>query len=222
MQKSENISKKDCEIKLGFYSLDYHDIETLLFSKSITIQETQKVQKLLESTTDLTKLSDSELRKMLGLCTYKSDWERFFGKKEFSQDFQKDLNDIRVFRNNVAHCKFMSRSQYEKCLRILKKTIKSLDKAINITENQDFIDKNIELLNESLKSLEKTFINLYKSLEPLKNLSTKINEDMLPRISEIVSKVEFPKLDFSNAILPEVELSKYNIENHFSNNEDND
>jgi len=236
IQKAENISRKDCKIKLGFYSLDYHDIETLLFSKSITIQEKQKLQNFLENNHDLTKLSDSEIRKAFDLCTYKSDWERFFGNKEFNENFQIVFNDIRIFRNNIAHCKFISTSQYEKCLEILKTTNKSLDKAIEITENQDFINRNIELQHESFqrfaKTIRETFLNLYKPFfddtnlltEPLRELSTKMNEivkpitEMLPKISDMVPKVELPKIDLPNTVLPEMELSKFNMVNYFSDN----
>lgn len=234
-QKTENISKKDCYIKLGFYSLDYHDIETLLFSKSITPQETKKVQDFLNENEDLSKLSDSEIRKAFELCNYKSDWERFFGDKKIEDDFQIIFNDIRVFRNNIAHCKFISETQYKNCLEILEKTNKSLDMAIKITEEKDFIYKNIELQQESFERLAKTMRETVKPIleninlitQPLKEFSEKLNEivnpisKMIPNIVNVIPKVEMPNFDLPNIVLPEIELPKFDLPNYF-NNEIND
>ena len=226
--KDDNIPKQDCYIKLGFYSLDYSDIDKLLFTKSTTLKEEQKLQKFLSKNQDLTKLSDSEIREAFKLCSNKTDWERFFGDKNFDDDFQQILNDIRNFRNNIAHCKFISKEQYENCIDILKKTTKSLDVAIKITEEKDFINKNLELQHESFERLAKTMretvLNIYKPLmenidaitQPMRNLSEKLNEIVKPITSMIPN--------IPNIVLPEIELSKFNIPNYFDlmNVEEND
>lgn len=217
--KDGNIPKQDCYIKLGFYSLDYSDIDKLLFTKSITLKEEQKLQEFLSENEDLTKLNDSEIREAFKLCGNKTDWERFFGDKNFDDNFQQILNDIRNFRNNIAHCKFISKEQYENCIDILKKTIKSLDVAIKITEEKDFINKNLKLQHESFERLAKTMretvLNIYKPLmenietitQPMRNLSEKL--------SEIVNPITSMIPNIPNIVLPEIELSKFNIPNYF-------
>lgn len=120
---------------------------------------------------------------------------------------------------------------WKKFRNFKNKTNKSLDKAIEITENQDFINRNIELQHESFerfaKTIKETFLNLYNPFfddinlltEPLRELSTKMNEivkpitEMLPKISDMIPKVELP-----NTVLPEMELSKFNMVNYFSDN----
>lgn len=219
ISKYDNIPKQDCYIKLGFYSLDYSDIDKLLFTKSTTLKEEQKLEKFLSKNQDLTKLSDSEIREAFKLCSNKTDWERFFGDKNFDDNFQQILNDIRNFRNNIAHCKFISKEQYENCIDILKKTTKSLDVAIKITEEKDFINKNFELQHESFERLAKTMcetvLNIYKPLmentdaitQPMRNLSEKLNEIVKPITSMIPN--------IPNIVLPEIELPKFNIPNYF-------
>lgn len=216
-------SKQDCYIKLGFYSLDYSDIDKLLFTKSVTEKEEQKLQNFLIENKDLTKLSDYEIRQTFRLCISKTDWERFFGDKNFDDNFQQTLNDIRNFRNNIAHCKFISKEQYENCIKILKKTTKSLDFAIKITEEKDFINKNLELQHESFERLAKTMCevvaNIYKPIleninsitQPMKNLSEKLSQIVNPITSAI-----------PNIVLPEIELPKFNIPTYFDliNNEE--
>lgn len=216
-------SKQDCYIKLGFYSLDYSDIDKLLFTKSVTEKEEQKLQSFLIENKDLTKLSDYEIRQTFRLCISKTDWERFFGDKNFDDNFQQTLNDIRNFRNNIAHCKFISKEQYENCIKILKKTTKSLDFAIKITEEKDFINKNLELQHESFERLAKTMrevvANIYKPIleninsitQPMKNLSEKLSQIVNPITSAI-----------PNIVLPEIELPKFNIPTYFDliNNEE--
>ena len=204
--KDESISKQDCYIKLGFYSLDYNDIDKLLFTKTITKNEEQKIQTFLTENEDLTKLSDSKIREAFILCSNKTDWERFFGNKKFNVNFQQVLNDIRNFRNNIAHCKFISKTQYINCKNILKETIKSLNVAIKITEEQDFINKNIELQNESFDRLTKIMqeivsntLDISTLIQPLQNLKETINP-----FKSLISNTP-------NIVLPEIELPKYNI-----------
>ena len=64
-----------------FYSFEYHDIQKLLFTQSWTSSDETEKNKFLETHTDLSKLSDEELRNAFSKYTPKSDWERFFNSK---------------------------------------------------------------------------------------------------------------------------------------------
>lgn len=219
--KEENIPKDDCYIKLGFYSLDYSDIDKLLFTKSITDAESMKLKKFLEDNDDLSKLNDAKIRETFNLCVYRTDWERFFDDKKFDDDFQKTLNDIRNFRNNIAHCKFISKIQYQSCIQILKKSIKSLDMAIKITEEKDFINKSIELQHESFNRLanmmRETIFNAYKPMLENVNAITQPMKELSQKLSEIVKPISSMIANMPNIVLPEIELPKFNIPNYFEN-----
>ena len=196
-KKNRKISEDDRYIKLGFYSLDYNDINTLLFTKSITKRDEEKLNSFLNDTDDLSKLSDEELRKKFNILRAKTDWERFFGDKKIDDNFQSTFDEIRNFRNNIAHCKFIDKQQYEECIDLLKKINKSLDKAILITEHKDFIEKNIELENQAFMKLTNLMINIIsdiykpildnidKTITPLTTLSDKISSMVVPSFPEI-------------------------------------
>lgn len=217
---SDNISTNDCLTKYGFYSLDYSDIDKLLFTKYISPKENDKIQEFLNDNKDLSKLDDKVLRKQFELSKPRNDWERFFGNKKIDDNFQQILDDIRGFRNNITHCKFISEEQYSKCLKLLKQNTKSLDIAISITEEKDFFNKNLELQQESFYRMSKMISEIvtktYKPLmdnielitQPMRELSEKISPTVNP-LSSIVPNIP-------SIVLPEIELSKFNIPNYFN------
>ena len=110
---NDNVSVNDGLIKYWFYSLDYSDIDKLLFTKYISSEDESKVQEFLTNNKDLTKIDDNELRKKFGLLKPRTDWERFFKNKKIDDNFQEILDKIRIFRNNIDHCKFVGKRQYD-------------------------------------------------------------------------------------------------------------
>lgn len=223
--KEENVSKEDSYIKLAFYSLDYSDIDKLLFTKSIQNTEIVKLQEFLNENDDLTKLSDEELRKTFNLCSYKNDWERFFDNKKFDDDFHETLNHIRNFRNSIAHCKFINKNQYENCILILKKSIKSLDEAIKVTEEQDFINKNVELQHDSFarlaKTMRKSIMNIYSTIIENIDAMTQPLNDLSQRLTKILKPITSMVSELPNVVIPEIDLPEINIPNYFEEVEEN-
>lgn len=220
--KNEDIANQDRYIKLAFYSLDYSDIDKLLFTKSVTQEEIKKMDDFLNDNNDLSQLSDKKLRKAFKLCNPKTDWERFFGNKKIDENFQKILDDIRKFRNSIAHCKLISKNQYDNCLKLLKHNIESLNIAISITEETDFMLKNIELHQEALERISniinETILKTYKPLMDGIEQATKPMRELSERMSKIVYPISNT---LSKIVLPEAELSKYNIPNYFNSNDKN-
>lgn len=215
-----NVSVEDCFIKYGFYSLEYSDVDKLLFTKYISSDDETKLEEFLKNNKDLTKLSDSELRKKFKLSKPKNAWERFFNNKKMDDNFQTTFNLIRIFRNNIDHCKFISKKQYDECIKLLKQEIKSLDTAISTTEQKDFLNRNIKLsyeyINKISEIINEFIMNSYKPLmdnielinQPMKEINEKIKLIVNP-VSSIISNM-------TSSVLPEVELLKYNIPNYFN------
>lgn len=133
-----------------FYSLEYGDIETMLFTPGWTRLEEEEHAKLLEENLDLTNLSCEELRKAIALIRPRSDWERFFSDKISVSSIEKDINQLRIFRNSVAHVKFFSRDDYTECSKLIKSLNTAILDAIKITEETDFAEKNREALYNSV------------------------------------------------------------------------
>lgn len=216
-----NVSVEDCLIKYGFYSLEYSDVDKLLFTKYISPDDESKLEEFLNINKDLTKLSDEELRKKFELSKPKNAWERFFNNKKMGDNFQEIFNLIRVFRNNIDHCKFISKKQYDECTKLLKQEIKSLDTAISITKEKDFFNRNIELSLESINRISKMVSEIvmssYKPLMDSIELMTQPMKKLSEKMKSIVNPMSSILSNTPSMVLPEVELLKYNIPNYFSN-----
>lgn len=223
---NDNVSNNDCLTKYGFYSLDYSDIDKLLFTKYVSTKDNDEIQKFLNNNKDLSKLDDKELRKKFELLKPQNDWERFFGNKKIDDNFQQILDDIRGFRNNIAHCKFISKDQYNKCLKLLKQNIKSIDVAISVTEEKDFFNKNLELQQESFDRMSKMISEIVtKSYKPLMDnieLITQPMRELSEKMSSMVNPLSSIVSNIPSIVLPEIELPKFNIPNYFNDIETKD
>ena len=133
-----------------FYSLEYGDIESMLFTPRWTQLEEERKRRLLEKNADLTKLSDQELREEISKIQPRSDWERFFSQKVALTDVDTRLNGLRICRNTVAHVKFFSRDDYNTYKVLIESLNEAIIEAIRITEDKEFIEKNEEYLRNSV------------------------------------------------------------------------
>ena len=115
-------------------------------------------------------MSDTELRTAFKNLEPKSDWERLFSNKVDNQiDFNQLLDDIRKYRNHVAHCKLFGKDAYINCIKNVKKLNSEIIKAIQITETHDFSI-------ESVKQITQSFANIRINLaEMVKNMSTVVS-----------------------------------------------
>lgn len=133
-----------------FYSLEYGDVQAVLFTPQWTILEDLAKDKLLEANENLSALTDVELRNTISEIRPKSDWERFFSRKISVDDPATSIKRLSTFRNSVAHAKFFTRDDYEECRKLIKSLNLAILEAIRITEEQDFAEKNMEALRASV------------------------------------------------------------------------
>jgi len=178
-----------------FYSFEFGDIQKLLFSKGWTNDDEQAKSRFLEENKDLSQLTDEELRTAFCKYTPQSDWERFFRSKISGLDAEKIIEEIRKSRNNIAHCKFFYRAEYESCSSAIHSLNKALISAIKITENQDFSDKNSEYIKNTLSGALETIGRFTQSISDM----VKPALQSMGKIAETVSHYfeVYQKLDFS-------------------------
>jgi len=159
-----NQAKKESEyLKKFFYSFELSDIQELLFIPHWTKVDEDEKEAFLKKYTDLSSLSDGQLRKAFSNIAPKSDWGRFFADKMGTTDVQSLLEDVRKSRNSIAHCKFFYRNDYNTCSHYISELNKSIETAIEITEEKDFIEKN-------RKSLEAATAAITESLNHFKEM----------------------------------------------------
>ncbi|MCL2436534.1 MAG: hypothetical protein FWD00_00690 [Clostridiales bacterium] len=155
-QKKMNTSKEDRYLQEFFYALDYGALHALLFTRKwLNVDEVEK-DKFISSYDNLSSVSDEELRTFILSIKPKSDWERLFQDKITIETISGDMDFVRNQRNQVAHSKTFTYLDYEKSKKTLDELIKAINEAINITENKDFLDKNLEnVVNKTSEMLSK-------------------------------------------------------------------
>lgn len=149
--------KEDYRIQNYLYSLDFYAFKQLLFEKTWNEYDENQLKKYLEKHSDLTKLTDLEIRtKMLNIHPI-NDWERLFSNKGLDDNFEKIITDIGDLRNLVAHNKIITEKDYNKLQELLESSIITIDKAIDVTETEDFKKINNEKVTETLEMFVEAF-----------------------------------------------------------------
>lgn len=205
-------SRENKEIELlknFFYAVEFIDIQNLLFSFGWTDFDEKAKSKFLAEHGNLSELSDEVLRKAFTELTPRSDWERFFSNKIVNINVQDVIEYIRKQRNNIAHCKFFKKKEYDRCSKAINNLNKAIISAIALTEEKDFHDKNSESLRKSFAAYDQwrkeyeeqikvIFAPINTTMEPIRQQIEKLNTTMEPIRSSIKSHQSFWKLyDFS-------------------------
>ncbi len=191
IQAKGHREKKETErLQKFFYSLEFNDIQNLLFTPRWTSIEEKAKCKFLADNKNLAKLSDEDLRKAFLMFTPKSDWERFFSGKFVGLNVQEVIESIRKQRNNIAHCKFFYKSDYILCNKSINDLNKAIVAAIKITEEKDFISKNVERVKTSLAT---SFDSMSKTIEPfLQSVIPQLQNIIIPQLLEKICEVMNP------------------------------
>ncbi len=129
-----------------FESLDLNTLELLLFTERTRDEDLEKLDEFLSENDDLSEVSDSVLRDKYNAMIPQSDWDRLFCEKVEIEDMKESLDEIREFRNHVAHCRPVCKADYDRANALCKTINKALKKAIKLTEDEDFREKNFEEL----------------------------------------------------------------------------
>lgn len=213
----KTVTRKDTEeinrLQRFFYSLEYSDIQKLLFTPSWTIADESEKAKFLDKHDDLSNLSDNELREAFAKHVPRSDWERFFSNKIDISDIRELIEQIRLYRNSVAHFKFFYKSKYDECSKLIKRLNTAIVKAIKITENKDFSEKNAEFLSESLMGIMDSFKSYTKAItEMTQKLITNIVPTAMSTLSENLKSIsqawQISNTAFRTSLAKEVERKK--------------
>lgn len=195
----KNGNKQEKRNKEFFEYVDFGDIQRVLFTVTWNEYDEKQKQKFLDAHPDLSELSDEVLRDKFSEFSPKSDWKRFFAHKtDDTIMVENTINEIREFRNQVAHCKHFSSDEYKECAAAIKKLSRAIDQAIKITEERDFEQKNREMLQlsierfkDSMDAFASKIGESFKSLIDLRNpfrLSDPLKE-MLDDIKKSVSQI---------------------------------
>lgn len=157
IQAKGNAEQKEiARLQEFFYSLEFNDIQEMLFTPHWTDFDEQTIETFLSKNKDLTVLSDKTLRDAFLNFVPKSDWERFFSDKISEIDFKNVFDSIRKYRNLIAHCKFFYKESYRECCTSVKQLNEAILVAIKKTEEKDFAEKNSEMIRQASQKIKES------------------------------------------------------------------
>lgn len=200
--KSNNEVKEILRLQQFFYSLELGDILNFLFEPRFTEYDKKATEKFLSNHSDLSQLTDEKLRNAFSKFLPKSDWDRFFSEKIKIDNIKELIDEIRKYRNSVAHFKFFYNKDYTECNKKVTELNNAIIEAIRITEEKDFVEKNIEMMHNIISAFrEKLNEVMSRAYEPL----TQMNEyhkniiNSLAQIgSNLVRDIQIPPIPIPN------------------------
>ena len=207
--KGSTKAKEITRLKNFFYSLEFVDIQELLFVPHWTDVEEQAKSDFLSKNNDLSSLSDDELRKAFTAIAPKSDWERFFVNKMDHIDIQALISEIRKSRNNIAHCKFFHREEYFACREAMGNLNRAIKYAVTITEEQDFVNKNSESIRKAFSSGMERFQKAYDSINKAVLSTAELSSALTP-LTNILSHLQeqlIKPMQFTHILKPIIDVS---------------
>jgi hypothetical protein len=213
-----NVSSKEAEsiarLQQFFYSFELADMQSFLFEPNWTSMDEEEKSMFLSKHSDLSELSDEELRTAFSHFTPKSDWDRFFSAKIPINNITDLINNIRKYRNSVAHFKYFDSDDYKCCSKLIRQFNKAINEATKITEDVDFAEKNTEMIKEALSGLaermnkiKETIVaeiqrNFEKTIQPLVDALGRLKTMYNPFIqskSDVIGNNNQEKDDYENA-----------------------
>ena len=203
IRASGGVKKKEEErIKKFFYSFEFSDIQTLLFTPKWTAYDEQLKQRFLKENQNLSNLTDEELRRAFLSFSERNDWDRFFSNKIQIDNIEDIIKAVRNYRNQIAHFKFFYKDDYEDCNQIIRKLNESVLKAIQITEEKDFASKNYQYISDMLSPCIEQLAEMYDLISPtiekmreLGNAAASAFEKVKKSMQQLFSMISLPSED---------------------------
>lgn len=207
--KGSEETKERKRLQEFFYSIEYADIQKILFLPNWTNIDEQMKSVFLQNNKDLSQLTDEELRKAFYDFSPKSDWERFFNEKIPLTDVKDIIEKIRIYRNAIAHFKFFYKTDYSSCVKLVNKLNYAVLNAIQITKKKDFLQKNVENIKNAISDFSKRINEILTPI--IKAQQELFNSGVFENISRSIESVIPPFI--SNAERqPQSEINDIKVE----------
>ena len=175
-------------IERALYEMTIFQLEMYLFTPYREVDtETVIDEKLSQSI--INKKTKEEIIHILDECRAKCLWDRFFENKIQIHNLQKNLEEIRFYRNCVAHSKYFYEKDYNECNQLLNKLLKQIGTAIDDIEIRTFSKTDI---GESLSVFSEAIGLIYKDI--LDNITPAMKE--FSKLLAQYSKINIPKIQF--------------------------
>lgn len=144
---------------------------------------------------DLENTDKQTIIDAINTCKKVSLWDRYFLSSQM--DLKDYLNDMREYRNKVAHNKFITSEEYEKCTKNLKIINKQLSLAINNLYSQVYSEETWSYIgtllstafSEFFKNNSAIFDAVQQSLSTLGKIYSEISDSLTKNFRQSISNI---------------------------------
>ena len=168
--KQVSKGKKTSElIESALQEMTLHDLEMYLFTPYAEMDFNELLKNNVLNESLLISKSKEDIVSMISACIPNSLWERFFKDIIDINDIQEKLEQIRGYRNRVAHSKDFYKKDYISCKNIIEEVVNKINIAVEEIETKEFYLEDIKesyYAYSAFTSIQKAF----KVSNPLKQL----------------------------------------------------
>lgn len=175
-------------IERALYEMTISQLEIYLFTPYREVDFDTIIDEEL-SQYIINQKTKEEIVKILDKCRAKCLWDRFFENRIQIHNLQSNLEEIRLYRNSVAHSKYFYKKDFDNCNRLLIKLLNQIDRAIKDIELRTFSKIDI---GESLSVFSETIALIYQGISG--NLIPAMKE--FSKVLAKYSKINIPKIQF--------------------------
>lgn len=215
--KNNKEKKKIERLKKFFYSMEFGDIQELLFKERWTDIDKNDMEKFFSENQNLNELSNEELKAAFERFSPKSDWEKFFSDKASDVNIKQLIDVVQKQRNDIAHCKFFYKEKYYAFCEVADKLNSSIIDAINITEEKDFQKKRAEYYRTAMAGIAERFAQfqtiIQESFKPIYENTDYLSSAITNSFKSLSESMQ------ANSILP---ISSMDSDEEMSEDENND
>lgn len=166
--KSKNLNATDM-VERALSELTYEQLKKYLFEPYADWNVHEALNNEL-SHENIKKMDKGEIVEALDRCrSEKSLWDRFFSQYKEFDDFKARIEELQKPRNSVMHHKQLSREQFDDYKKKLRTINAKLNRAIDILEDEIYIEVNITDVAGAIARLTKYAL-----------------QDMMPEIKSIL------------------------------------
>lgn len=217
--KSKLGSNSRSLIEKGLQEFSFNDYTYYLFHKKADLPEEEVIKQSIDYLYD-ENFSKNKMQKILEQGRKVSLWEKFFGDS-LLYNFDSLIEEIRKIRNIVMHNKEVMESDFLSWKKLLLKSIRDLDTAIDYIEHGNYRDVDISDIIVALNDMLKKHSGLNEMTKTMQQIigNIKIPVDSLLAMSnyrDALTNVNLGLSQTTNILTqPEIVKSLARIQNSF-------
>lgn len=146
IKETSKNSNKSYLVENALQEMTMYDMEVYLFNPYKELDINKMIDKGEINEKFINEKSKEEIANLMSKAIPKSLWERFFKDIIENENIQKQLEDIRKYRNKVAHGKEFHRNDYITCKEVVECLLNEIELALKEIKTKELNIENIKVI----------------------------------------------------------------------------